>query len=95
MVCQFVIFIIHRRHYKIMLCRVVSNCHLGHLECNELVGYIIGVSSFLTNSNTYLVAVFGKYRHRQTKVKITAGLYTIWCGVNRLGDSGVHTLGDT
>ena len=23
------------------------------------------------------------------------GLYRIWCGVNRLGDSGVHTLGDT
>ena len=22
------------------------------------------------------------------------GLYRIWCGVNRLGDSGVHTLGD-
>ena len=21
-------------------------------------------------------------------------LYTIWCGANRLGDSGVHTLGD-
>ena len=24
-----------------------------------------------------------------------AGLYRIWCGVNILGDSGVHTLGDT
>ena len=23
------------------------------------------------------------------------GLYRIWCGVNRLGDSGVHTLGNT
>ena len=23
------------------------------------------------------------------------GLYRIWCGVNRLGDSCVHTLGDT
>ena len=23
------------------------------------------------------------------------GLYRIWCGVKRLGDSGVHTLGDT
>ena len=23
------------------------------------------------------------------------GLYRIWCGVNRLGHSGVHTLGDT
>ena len=22
------------------------------------------------------------------------GLYRIWCGVNRLGDSGMHTLGD-
>ena len=22
-------------------------------------------------------------------------LYRIWCGVNRLGDGGVHTLGDT
>ena len=26
---------------------------------------------------------------------IKTGLYRIWCGVNRLGDSGVHTLGDT
>ena len=78
-----------------MLCRAVLNCHLGHLECNELVGYIIGVSSFLTNSNNYLVAVFAKYRTRQTKVRIKAGLYINWCGVNRLGDSGVHTLGDT
>ena len=24
-----------------------------------------------------------------------AGLYRIWCGVHRLGDSGVHTLGCT
>ena len=24
-----------------------------------------------------------------------ARLYRIWCGVHRLGDSGVHTLGDT
>ena len=23
------------------------------------------------------------------------GLYRIWCGVNKLGDSGVHTLGET
>ena len=26
---------------------------------------------------------------------IKAGLYRIWCGVNRHGDSGVHTLGNT
>ena len=30
---------------------------------NELDGYIIGVSSFLTSSNNYLIAVFAKYRH--------------------------------
>ena len=28
-------------------------------------------------------------------LRIKAGLYRIWCGVNRFGDSGVHTLGDT
>ena len=28
-------------------------------------------------------------------IHIKEGLYRIWCGVNRLGDSGVHTLGDT
>ena len=27
--------------------------------------------------------------------EIKARLYRIWCGVNRLCDSGVHTLGDT
>ena len=26
---------------------------------------------------------------------IKEALYRIWCGVNRLGHSGVHTLGDT
>ena len=26
---------------------------------------------------------------------VKAGLYRIWYGVNRLGNSGVHTLGDT
>ena len=26
---------------------------------------------------------------------VKAGLYRIWCGVSRLGDSGVHILGDT
>ena len=26
---------------------------------------------------------------------LKAGLYRIWCGVHRLGDSDVHTLGDT
>ena len=26
---------------------------------------------------------------------VKEGLYRIWCGVNRLGNSGVHTLGDT
>ena len=27
-------------------------------------------------------------------MKLKEGLYRIWCGVNRLGDSGVNTLGD-
>ena len=26
---------------------------------------------------------------------VKAGLYRIWCGMHRLGDSGVHTLSDT
>ena len=32
---------------------------------------------------------------RRRKSLIKAGLYRIWCGVNRLGDSGAHTLGNT
>ena len=32
---------------------------------------------------------------RGTRFLLKEGLYRIWCGVNRLGDSGVHTLGDT
>ena len=27
-------------------------------------------------------------------VPLKDALYRIWCGVSRLGDSGVHTLGD-
>ena len=29
------------------------------------------------------------------KVCIKEGLYRIWCGMNRLGDCGVHKVGDT
>ena len=29
----------------------------------------------------------------QNGKRFKEGLYKIWCGVNRLGDSGVHTLG--
>ena len=29
------------------------------------------------------------------QVSFKEGLYRIWCGVNRLGDSAVHTPGDT
>ena len=32
-----------------------------------------------------------KYKNHHIK----AGLYRIWCGLNRLGDSGLHTLVDT
>ena len=34
------------------------------------------------------ISVFGRQ-------SVKEGLYRIWCGVNRLGDSGVHTLGYT
>ena len=30
-----------------------------------------------------------------TCLMFKAGLYRIWCGVNTLGDSGMHTLGGT
>ena len=30
-----------------------------------------------------------------TWLVLKEGLYGIWCGVNRPGDSGVNTLGDT
>ena len=34
-----------------------------------------------------------KRSHNSAVLKaLNAGLYRIWCGVNRLGDSGVHTL---
>ena len=31
---------------------------------------------------------------RTSTLSLKAGLYRIWCGAHRLGDSGVHTLGD-
>ena len=31
----------------------------------------------------------------KTETLLKEGQYRIWCSVNRLGDSGVHTLGDT
>ena len=31
----------------------------------------------------------------QVCLQIKEALYRIWCGVNRLGDSGVNRLGDT
>ena len=36
---------------------------------------------------SYLGKLLGENRFK-------AGLYIIWCGVSRLGDSGVHTPGD-
>ena len=33
--------------------------------------------------------------HGMADVIIKEGLYRSWCGVNRLGDSGLHSLGDT
>ena len=33
----------------------------------------------------------GSYGH---PITIKEALYRIWCGANRLGDGGVHTLGD-
>ena len=54
-----------------------------------------------TNEYTDLV-VYGKetkpnWNKSQDKniYQIKAGLYRIWCGGHTLGDSGVHTLGDT
>ena len=32
---------------------------------------------------------------RHENVWVKEALYRIWCGVNRLGDSGVNRLGDT
>ena len=32
--------------------------------------------------------------HPLSPVTIKEALYRIWCGANRLGDSGVHALGD-
>ena len=78
MVRQFVICIIHRRYYKIILyplCRM-ANYTMWNVT-SWLAIIIIGLSSFLTNSTNYLVAVFAKYRPRQTKVRFKAGLYII------------------
>ena len=33
--------------------------------------------------------------HAQSSSCLKEGLYRIWCGVNRLGNGGVNTLGDT
>ena len=33
--------------------------------------------------------------HHSLHLIIKEALYRIWCGVNRLGDSGVNRLGDT
>ena len=36
-----------------------------------------------------------QYLSRSSLHHLKRGLYSIWCGVNTLGDSGVHKLGDT
>ena len=33
-------------------------------------------------------------RKKSIVIRIKEALYRIWCGANRLGDGGVHTLGD-
>ena len=49
---------------------------------------IVNVSSFEPFTDKVI-------RKLLVEMCVKAGLYRIWCGVNRLGDSGVHTLGDT
>ena len=44
-----------------------------------------------TNSVTFL----GVRIISDVNCSVKAGLYRSWCGVNGLGDSGVHVLGDT
>ena len=43
--------------------------------------------------NVYHPASASNYTH--TCIYIKGALYRIWCGVNRLGVSGVNRLGDT
>ena len=35
------------------------------------------------------------HHHYNSDYHVKEALYRIWCDVNRLGDSGLHTLGDT
>ena len=52
-------------------------------EANRLSAHYLGHSS---NHCSVMTSVFVIFKE---------GLYRIWCGVNRLGDSGVNTHGDT
>ena len=55
------------------------------------------VSNMQTNILKYFkLAAFQRMTHLTlTCLALKEGLYRILCGENRLGDSGVHTLGDT
>ena len=68
---------------------------------HQLVGVTVaGVSTPVPNISNPFFCVFYHLRRPQEVLRgwtvgpIKAGIYRIWCGVNRLGDSGVHTLGD-
>ena len=41
-----------------------------------------------------ILQTFYNYDILLINLQIKEALYRIWCGANRLGDSGVHTLGD-
>ena len=51
-------------------------------------------SKHFRQSPRYLLFVMDCSRN-PGNVPVKEGLYRIWCGVNRLGDSGVNRLGDT
>ena len=59
---------------------------LSHLSCILPVSLHLYLGLPLSSSQQLVWCFSGSFKE---------GLYRIWCGVNRLGDSGVNKLGDT
>ena len=54
----------------------------------------VGLSGYKQLLGNYLLLIISTWNILPKLNVLKEALYRIWCGANRLGNSGVHTLGD-
>ena len=75
-----------------------SSSYTFTVSCLKYLSHLLHLrraSTFNVWGSFHNVDIQHKFCLSNISLALKEGLYRIWCGVNRLGDSGVHILGDT